>query len=74
MWDYIVLGQIPGTDLRIGFYTFVMMLAALSISGVRLNFKHHYYRKRRSRRAAEVAVASSVLRPDPEPIQLQLFN
>ena len=73
MWEYIVLGQIPGTDLRIGFYVFVLIVAAISTGRFGLNFKHNYYHKQKSMLVAKTAVADLVLRPDPEPIQLKLL-
>jgi hypothetical protein len=73
MWEYIVLGQIPGTNLQIGFYTFVMALMALAIHGVRLNFRQVHLHKQKSQRLAEKLVAESILRPDPEPVQMKLL-
>lgn len=73
MWEYIVLGQIPGTNLRIGFYAFVMIVAAISTGRFRVVLRHSRSHKQKSMAAAKTVVASSVLRPDPEPVQLELL-
>lgn len=73
MWHYIVLGQVPGTNLQIGFFAFVLIVAAVASGRFGLNFKHTYEHRQRSMLIARRAVANSVLRPDPEPVQLELI-
>jgi hypothetical protein len=73
MWEYIVLGRIPGTSLQIGFYTFVLLIAAISTGRFRVVLGHNRQHKRKSMLAAKTAVGSLVLRPDPEPVQMELL-
>lgn len=73
MWEYIVLGQVPGTNLQIGFYGFIMIFVAVYTGRLGMNLKHSYAHKQKSILLAKTAVAGSVLRPDPEPIQLELL-
>jgi hypothetical protein len=73
MWEYIVLGQIPGTNLQIGFYTFVLIVAAIATGRLRVSFRHSHQHKKKSMLVAKTAVASSILRPDTQPVQLELL-
>jgi hypothetical protein len=73
MWEYIVLGQIPGTNLQIGFYAFVIIVAAVYSGRFGINLKHTFEHRQKSMLVAKTVVASSVLRPDPEPVQLELL-
>lgn len=73
MWEYIVLGNVPGTNLYISFYVYAVLLAALSSGTITFRIKHRITHRRQSMLIAGILVENSVSRPKAEPIQLQLF-
>lgn len=71
MWDYIVLGQVPGTQIQVSFETWLFGMAGVATlylvsSSFRVYKTHRRSLQRRIRRASQMAAYLEWLLTPPQ--------
>lgn len=74
MWEYIILGNLPGTNIYLSFGYFLAFFLFVSGSSTIYFSLHRKNHLRKSLRVAELATANLVIRPDCQPVQMKLFK